>query len=132
MSTNINITARNTSHLHSAIIPTEIILDACVLQCPSRITSWPGAQLRGTRSYPDAVLHFARVHPLMARAVLPSHGAPVWHSAGPPECRFTSFTVDLVEAADGVYDVIFLGTGQLGARCSNMSDAQNNWKSIKF
>uniref|UniRef100_A0A8C4ND36 Sema domain, immunoglobulin domain (Ig), short basic domain, secreted, (semaphorin) 3bl n=1 Tax=Eptatretus burgeri TaxID=7764 RepID=A0A8C4ND36_EPTBU len=78
--------------------------------CPSRITSWPGAQLRGTRSYPDAVLHFARVHPLMARAVLPSHGAPVWHSAGPPECRFTSFTVDLVEAADGVYDVIFLGT----------------------
>ncbi|CAB1329437.1 unnamed protein product [Coregonus sp. 'balchen'] len=77
--------------------------------CPSKITNQPGRQFGSTKDFPDAVLQFARGHPLMWRPVYPAMRQPVLVKANVPY-RLKQIVVDRVEAEDGQYDVMFIGT----------------------
>ncbi|XP_045386002.1 semaphorin-3G isoform X1 [Lemur catta] len=77
--------------------------------CPSKMTAQPGQPFGSTKDYPDEVLQFARAHPLMFRPVRPQHGRPILVKTHLAQ-RLCQIVVDRVEAEDGTYDVIFLGT----------------------
>uniref|UniRef100_A0A8C4TJN5 Sema domain, immunoglobulin domain (Ig), short basic domain, secreted, (semaphorin) 3bl n=1 Tax=Erpetoichthys calabaricus TaxID=27687 RepID=A0A8C4TJN5_ERPCA len=77
--------------------------------CPSKITNQPGRQFGSTKDYPDAVLHFARSHPLMHQPVYPALGRPILVKTN-VEYQLRQMVVDRVEAEDGQYDVMFIGT----------------------
>uniref|UniRef100_A0A4W5RM76 Sema domain, immunoglobulin domain (Ig), short basic domain, secreted, (semaphorin) 3bl n=1 Tax=Hucho hucho TaxID=62062 RepID=A0A4W5RM76_9TELE len=62
-----------------------------------------------TKDFPDAVLQFARGHPLMWRPVYPAMKQPLLVKANVPY-RLKQIVVDRVEAEDGQYDVMFIGT----------------------
>lgn len=79
-------------------------------QCPSKITNQPGREFRSTKDFPDSVLQFARNHPLMWRQVYPALRQPVLVKANIPY-KLKQIVVDRVEAEDGQYDVMFIGTG---------------------
>lgn len=79
-------------------------------QCPSKMTAQPGRPFGSTKGYPDEVLQFARAHPLMFRSVRPRQGRPVLVKTHLAQ-QLRQIVVDRVEAEDGTYDVIFLGTG---------------------
>lgn len=81
-----------------------------LLQCPSKMTAQPGRPFGSTKDYPDEVLQFARAHPLMFRSVRPRQGRPVLVKTHLGQ-QLRQIVVDRVEAEDGTYDVIFLGTG---------------------
>ena len=77
-------------------------------QCPGG-TFTPG--LRSTKEFSDEAVNFVRAHPLMYQPVYPLHRRPlVLSTAG--DHRFTSIAVDIVDATDGKYEVLFLGTGE--------------------
>ncbi|KAG9270901.1 semaphorin-3F-like [Astyanax mexicanus] len=73
--------------------------------CPS---STYGSFL-STREYPDDVIFFSRTHPLMQDVVLPLDGRPLLIRVG-VNYKLTRLVVDRVEAVDGQYDVLFIGT----------------------
>ncbi|XP_035991307.1 sema domain, immunoglobulin domain (Ig), short basic domain, secreted, (semaphorin) 3bl isoform X3 [Fundulus heteroclitus] len=77
--------------------------------CPSKITNQPGREFGSTKDFPDSVLQFARSHPLMWRPVLPALRQPVLVKANIPY-KLKQIVVDRVEAEDGQYDVMFIGT----------------------
>ncbi|XP_027870616.1 sema domain, immunoglobulin domain (Ig), short basic domain, secreted, (semaphorin) 3bl [Xiphophorus couchianus] len=77
--------------------------------CPSKITNQPGKEFGSTKDFPDSVLQFARSHPLMWRPVLPALRQPVLVKANIPY-KLKQIVVDRVEAEDGQYDVMFIGT----------------------
>uniref|UniRef100_A0A8D2LIC0 Semaphorin 3G n=1 Tax=Varanus komodoensis TaxID=61221 RepID=A0A8D2LIC0_VARKO len=77
--------------------------------CPSKTTNQPSRQYSSTKDYPDEVLHFARAHPLMSKAVHPVHRRPVLVKTN-LQHRLRQIVVDRVEAEDGQYDVMFIGT----------------------
>uniref|UniRef100_A0A2K6TYB7 Semaphorin 3G n=1 Tax=Saimiri boliviensis boliviensis TaxID=39432 RepID=A0A2K6TYB7_SAIBB len=77
--------------------------------CPSKMTSRPGRSFGSTRDYPDEVLRFTRAHPVMFRPVRPRLGRPVLVKTHLAQ-KLHQIAVDRVEAEDGSYDVIFLGT----------------------
>uniref|UniRef100_A0A8C6T4V1 Sema domain, immunoglobulin domain (Ig), short basic domain, secreted, (semaphorin) 3bl n=1 Tax=Neogobius melanostomus TaxID=47308 RepID=A0A8C6T4V1_9GOBI len=77
--------------------------------CPSKITNQPGREFGSTKDFPDSVLHFARSHPLMWRPVYPALRKPILVKANVPY-RLQQIVVDRVEAEDGQYDVMFIGT----------------------
>uniref|UniRef100_A0A8C2KWH6 Sema domain, immunoglobulin domain (Ig), short basic domain, secreted, (semaphorin) 3bl n=1 Tax=Cyprinus carpio TaxID=7962 RepID=A0A8C2KWH6_CYPCA len=77
--------------------------------CPSKIMAQPGHAFRSTLEFPDAVLQFARTHPLMWRPIYPSQRQPLLLRTGAPY-RLTHITVDRTQAEDGYYDVMFIGT----------------------
>uniref|UniRef100_A0A673HCY6 Semaphorin-3G-like n=1 Tax=Sinocyclocheilus rhinocerous TaxID=307959 RepID=A0A673HCY6_9TELE len=77
--------------------------------CPSKITAQPGRAFRSTLEFPDAVLQFARTHPLMWRPIYPSQRQPLLLRTSAPY-RLTHITVDRTQAEDGYYDVMFIGT----------------------
>ncbi|XP_009443865.4 semaphorin-3G isoform X4 [Pan troglodytes] len=77
--------------------------------CPSKMTAQPGRPFGSTKDYPDEVLQFARAHPLMFWPVRPRHGRPVLVKTHLAQ-QLHQIVVDRVEAEDGTYDVIFLGT----------------------
>uniref|UniRef100_A0A667XF90 Sema domain, immunoglobulin domain (Ig), short basic domain, secreted, (semaphorin) 3bl n=1 Tax=Myripristis murdjan TaxID=586833 RepID=A0A667XF90_9TELE len=77
--------------------------------CPSKITNQPGREFGSTKDFPDSVLQFARSHPLMWRPVHPALRQPVLVKANIPY-RLKQIVVDRVEAEDGQYDVMFIGT----------------------
>ncbi|KAK1158647.1 hypothetical protein AOXY_G23661 [Acipenser oxyrinchus oxyrinchus] len=77
--------------------------------CPSKITNQPGRQFGSTKDYPDGVLQFARSHPLMSQPVYPTLRQPVLVKTN-VEYRLRHIVVDRVEAEDGQYDVMFIGT----------------------
>lgn len=81
---------------------------ACVvsLKCPSKTFGTFGS----TKDFPDEVIQFARHHPLMYNPVLPHGQRPLFLQATVPY-TFTRIAVDRVTAADGHYDVLFIGTG---------------------
>lgn len=81
-------------------------------QCPSKITAQPGRLFGSTLEVPDAVLQFARSHPLMWRAVYPAQRQPLLLRTSTPY-RLTHITVDRTQAEDGPYDVMFIGTGEI-------------------
>lgn len=80
------------------------------LQCPSKITNQPGREFGSTKDFPDSVLQFARNHPLMWRPVYPALRQPLLVKANIPY-KLKQIVVDRVEAEDGQYDVMFIGTG---------------------
>uniref|UniRef100_A0A8B9J9F3 Sema domain, immunoglobulin domain (Ig), short basic domain, secreted, (semaphorin) 3bl n=1 Tax=Astyanax mexicanus TaxID=7994 RepID=A0A8B9J9F3_ASTMX len=77
--------------------------------CPSKITAQPGRAFSSTLQFPDAVLQFARSHPLMWKSVYPAQRQPLLIRTSTPY-RLTHITVDRTQAEDGPYDVMFIGT----------------------
>ncbi|XP_066565998.1 sema domain, immunoglobulin domain (Ig), short basic domain, secreted, (semaphorin) 3Gb [Amia ocellicauda] len=74
--------------------------------CPGG-TFTPG--VRTTKDFSDEVVNFVRTHPLMYLPVYPLHRRPLVVKTG-VDYRFTTIAVDLVDAVDGRYEVLFLGT----------------------
>ncbi|XP_037707054.1 semaphorin-3B isoform X2 [Choloepus didactylus] len=73
--------------------------------CPSKTFG----TFSSTKDFPDDVIQFARNHPLMYNPVLPMAGRPLFLQVG-AEYTFTQIAADRVAAADGQYDVLFIGT----------------------
>lgn len=78
------------------------------LQCPGG-TFTPN--MKSTKDYPDEVINFMRNHPTMNNPVYPVHKRPLVVRTN-VDYEFTTIAVDQVTAADGSYEVLFLGTGQ--------------------
>lgn len=76
-------------------------------QCPSKTFG----TFSSTKDFPDDVIQFARNHPLMYNSILPVGGRPLFLQVG-AGYTFTQIAADRVAAADGHYDVLFIGTGQ--------------------
>ncbi|XP_077185708.1 semaphorin-3F-like isoform X3 [Paroedura picta] len=76
--------------------------------CPGG-TFTPG--LRSTREFSDELVTFVRNHPLMYNSVYPLQRRPLLVRTNVPY-SFTTLAVDLVDAVDGRYEVLFLGTDQ--------------------
>ncbi|MGH0134452.1 UNVERIFIED_CONTAM: hypothetical protein FKN15_013540 [Acipenser sinensis] len=74
--------------------------------CPGG-TFTPG--VRTTKDFSDEVVNFVRAHPLMYTPVYPVNRRPLVVRTG-VDYRFTTIAVDLVNAVDGRYEVLFLGT----------------------
>ncbi|XP_055748658.1 semaphorin-3F-like [Salvelinus fontinalis] len=74
--------------------------------CPGG-TFTPG--LRSTKEFSDEAVNFVRAHPLMYHPVYTIHKRPLVVRTG-VDYQFTSIVVDLVDAVDGRYEVLFLGT----------------------
>ncbi|XP_006873639.1 PREDICTED: semaphorin-3B isoform X1 [Chrysochloris asiatica] len=73
--------------------------------CPSKTFG----TFSSTKDFPDDVIQFARNHPLMYNSVLPMGGRPLFLQVS-SGYTFTQIVVDRVAAADGHYDVLFIGT----------------------
>lgn len=67
--------------------------------------------MKSTKDYPDEVINFMRNHPAMYNAVYPVHKRPLVVRTN-VDYEFTTIAVDQVTAADGNYEVLFLGTGE--------------------
>ncbi|XP_058646840.1 semaphorin-3F isoform X1 [Onychostoma macrolepis] len=65
--------------------------------------------MKSTKDYPDEVINFMRNHPTMYNTVYPVHKRPLVVRTN-ADYEFTTITVDQVTAADGNYEVLFLGT----------------------
>uniref|UniRef100_A0A8C6L616 Semaphorin 3F n=1 Tax=Nothobranchius furzeri TaxID=105023 RepID=A0A8C6L616_NOTFU len=65
--------------------------------------------MKSTKDYPDEVINFMRNHPAMHNAVYPVHKRPLVVRTN-VDYEFTTISVDQVTAADGNYEVLFLGT----------------------
>uniref|UniRef100_A0A8C1R463 Sema domain, immunoglobulin domain (Ig), short basic domain, secreted, (semaphorin) 3E n=1 Tax=Cyprinus carpio TaxID=7962 RepID=A0A8C1R463_CYPCA len=74
--------------------------------CASKIN---GGQFSSSKEYPDEVLRFVRSHPLMFQAVQPVHRRPILLDTEGGR-KLTQLAVDRVEAEDGHYNVLFIGT----------------------
>ena len=74
--------------------------------------------MKSTKDYPDEVINFMRNHPAMHNAVYPVHKRPLVVRTN-VDYEFTTITVDQVTAADGNYEVLFLGTGECCVRQNN-------------
>ncbi|XP_048344170.1 semaphorin-3F isoform X1 [Sphaerodactylus townsendi] len=67
--------------------------------------------MKSTKDYPDEVINFMRTHPMMYNGVYPIHRQPLVVRTN-VHYKFTTIAVDQVDAADGRYEVLFLGTDQ--------------------
>ncbi|XP_043944265.1 semaphorin-3C [Protopterus annectens] len=67
--------------------------------------------ITSTKEFPDDVVTFIRNHPLMYNPVYPIHRRPLVVRSG-SDYKYTAIVVDQVNAADGKYNVLFLGTDQ--------------------
>uniref|UniRef100_A0A8C1PE06 Semaphorin-3F-like n=1 Tax=Cyprinus carpio TaxID=7962 RepID=A0A8C1PE06_CYPCA len=65
--------------------------------------------LHTTKAFSDEAVNFVRAHPLMYQSIYPIHKRPLVVRTG-VDYRFTTIAVDLVDAVDGRYEVLFLGT----------------------
>uniref|UniRef100_W5KJT9 Sema domain, immunoglobulin domain (Ig), short basic domain, secreted, (semaphorin) 3Gb n=1 Tax=Astyanax mexicanus TaxID=7994 RepID=W5KJT9_ASTMX len=74
--------------------------------CPGG-TFTPG--LHTTKAFSDEAINFVRAHPLMYHPIYPTHKRPLVVRTG-VDYRFTTIAVDMVDAVDGRYEVLFLGT----------------------
>lgn len=90
-----------------------------LFQCPGG-TFTPG--LRTTREFSDELVTFVRAHPLMYNAVYPLQRQPLLVRTNVPY-SFTTLAVDLVDAVDGRYEVLFLGTGMPRHLCLTVQDS---------
>lgn len=81
----------------------------CALkQCASKVN---GGGFTTSKEFPDEVLRFARSHPVMYRSVMPQHRRPVLLQTEPGSRKLTQIAVDRVQAQDGHYHVLYIGTG---------------------
>uniref|UniRef100_A0A665V1T1 Semaphorin-3F-like n=1 Tax=Echeneis naucrates TaxID=173247 RepID=A0A665V1T1_ECHNA len=74
--------------------------------CPGG-TFTPG--IRSSKNFSDEAVDFIRAHPLMYHPVYPIHRRPLVVRTG-VDYRYTALVVDQVDAVDGRYEVLFLGT----------------------
>ncbi|KFO37545.1 Semaphorin-3E [Fukomys damarensis] len=74
--------------------------------CPSKVN---GGRYRTTKDYPDDAIRFARSHPLMYHPIKPAHKKPILVKTD-GKYNLKQIAVDRVEAEDGQYDVLFIGT----------------------
>ncbi|XP_073508428.1 semaphorin-3E isoform X1 [Phyllobates terribilis] len=74
--------------------------------CPSKVN---GGHYGTTKDYPDEALRFARSHPLMYEPIRPVHKRPILVKVD-GKYNLKQIAVDRVQAEDGQYDVMFLGT----------------------
>ncbi|XP_062990380.1 semaphorin-3E [Elgaria multicarinata webbii] len=74
--------------------------------CASKVN---GGLYGSTKDYPDEALRFARSHPLMYEPVRPVHKRPILVKTD-GKYKLKQIVVDRVEAEDGQYDVLFIGT----------------------
>uniref|UniRef100_A0A8C5WAL7 Semaphorin 3E n=1 Tax=Leptobrachium leishanense TaxID=445787 RepID=A0A8C5WAL7_9ANUR len=74
--------------------------------CSSKVN---GGHYGSTKDYPDEALRFARTHPLMYESIKPVHKRPILIKVD-GNYNLKKIVVDRVEAEDGPYNVVFLGT----------------------
>lgn len=79
-----------------------------VPQCPSETYD---ALHKSTKDFPDEVVSFMRQHQLMWEPVQPLGGKPIMTQVNAPY-MLKRVVVDRVDAEDGHYDVLHLGTGE--------------------
>ncbi|KAM4740989.1 semaphorin-3D isoform 2-T3 [Anableps anableps] len=91
--------------------------------CPSETYD---ALHKSTKDFPDEVVSFMRQHQLMWEPVLPLGGRPVLTRVNSPYLLKT-VVVDRVEAQDGPYDVLHLGTDD-GKVVKAVSVIKDNWE----
>lgn len=87
------------------------------MQCPGG-TFTPS--MKSTKDYPDEVINFMRTHPVMYNPVYPIHRQPLLVRTN-VNYKFTTIAVDQVDASDGRYEVLFLGTGNKASITVNHS-----------
>ncbi|XP_008407098.1 semaphorin-3D [Poecilia reticulata] len=91
--------------------------------CPSETYD---ALHKSTKDFPDEVVSFMRQHQLMWDPVLPLGGRPVLTRVNSPNL-LKRVVVDRVEAEDGPYDVLHLGTDD-GKVVKAVSVIKDNWE----
>ncbi|XP_047419121.1 semaphorin-3B [Sciurus carolinensis] len=91
--------------------------------CPSKTFG----TFSSTKDFPDDVIQFARNHPLMYNSILPMGGRPLFLQVG-AGYTFTQIAADRVAAADGHYDVLFIGT-DVGTVLKVISVPKGSWPS---
>lgn len=97
-----------------------LILTLCYFQCPSK--TFGGFD--STKDLPDDVITFARGHPAMYNPVHPIGGRPIMVRTD-VDYQFSQLVVDRVEAEDGQYDVMFIGTGKRRGLQTSNSELQS-------
>uniref|UniRef100_A0A8C5YMJ5 Semaphorin 3E n=1 Tax=Marmota marmota marmota TaxID=9994 RepID=A0A8C5YMJ5_MARMA len=74
--------------------------------CASKVN---GGRYGTTKDYPDDAIRFSRSHPLMYQSIKPAHKKPILVKTD-GKYNLKQIAVDRVEAEDGQYDVLFIGT----------------------
>uniref|UniRef100_A0A4W5PA80 Sema domain, immunoglobulin domain (Ig), short basic domain, secreted, (semaphorin) 3B n=1 Tax=Hucho hucho TaxID=62062 RepID=A0A4W5PA80_9TELE len=93
--------------------------------CPSKTFG----SFESTKGFPDDVIQFARHHPLMFNPVYPLNRRPVFLRTN-VDYSFTQIAVDRVGAADGHYDVMFIGTDK-GTVLKVISVPKESWNDME-
>uniref|UniRef100_A0A7N6FAA6 Sema domain, immunoglobulin domain (Ig), short basic domain, secreted, (semaphorin) 3Aa n=1 Tax=Anabas testudineus TaxID=64144 RepID=A0A7N6FAA6_ANATE len=82
-----------------------------------------------TKDLPDEVVTFARSHPAMFNPVYPINNRPIIVKTD-VDYQFTQIVVDKVEAEDGQYDVMFIGT-DIGTILKVVSIPRGSWHDLE-
>ncbi|KAJ8389995.1 hypothetical protein AAFF_G00111560 [Aldrovandia affinis] len=82
-----------------------------------------------TKDLPDEVITFARGHPAMFNPINPINNRPIIIKTD-VEYQFTQIVVDRVEAEDGQYDVMFIGT-DVGTVLKVVSIPRESWHDLE-
>ncbi|KAM6937684.1 semaphorin-3ab [Xenentodon cancila] len=82
-----------------------------------------------TKDLPDEVVTFARSHPAMFNPVYPINNRPIIVKTD-VDYQFTQIVVDKVEAEDGLYDVLFIGT-DIGTVLKVVAIPQGSWHDLE-
>ncbi|XP_037110232.1 semaphorin-3ab [Syngnathus acus] len=93
--------------------------------CPSKTFGGFGT----TKDLPDEVVVFARSHPAMFNPVYPINNRPIIVRTD-VDYQFTQIVVDKVEAEDGQYDVMFIGT-DIGTILKVVSIPRGSWHDLE-
>lgn len=93
--------------------------------CPSK--TFGGFE--STKDLPDDVITFARSHPAMYNPVFPINNRPIIVKTD-VDYQFTQIVVDKVEAEDGQYDVMFIGT-DVGTVLKVVSIPRGTWHDLE-
>lgn len=97
------------------------------MQCPSK--TFGGFD--STKDLPDDVITFARGHPAMYNPVHPVGGRPIMVRTD-VDYQFSQLVVDRVEAEDGQYDVMFIGTGRLHSTTLQVCLGYSKWETSLY
>ncbi|KAH0616413.1 hypothetical protein JD844_027484, partial [Phrynosoma platyrhinos] len=82
-----------------------------------------------TKDLPDEVITFARSHPAMYNPVFPINNRPIMVKTD-LDYQFTQIVVDRVDAEDGQYDVMFIGT-DIGTVLKVVSIPKETWHDLE-
>ncbi|XP_078409030.1 semaphorin-3A-like [Cetorhinus maximus] len=93
--------------------------------CPSK--TFGGFE--STKDFPDDVITFARSHPAMYNPALPINNRPIVIKTD-VDYQFSQIVVDRVEAEDGQYDVMFIGT-DVGTILKVVSIPRETWHDLE-